>query len=67
VPRDDFNDDEVRVGPSRLRVLLIALGALVVVVAIICALVLSGALQGDQARTGPDGASTTLPTVEISP
>jgi hypothetical protein len=66
VPRDDF-DDESGLGPSRLRAFLIPLGVLIVVVAIICALVLSGALEGDQLRTGPDGASTTVSTVEISP
>jgi hypothetical protein len=54
-------------GGFGLGALALPVAVLVVVVAIICALVLSGVVHGDEPRGGPGSASTTVPTVEIAP
>lgn len=56
-------------GPDRSRLLSLAvpLILLVVVVALISGLVLGRVLPAGEARTSPEGAPTTLPTVEVSP
>jgi hypothetical protein len=53
--------------PSRLRTIVLPLAVLVVVVAIVSGLLLSGAVKGHEPRVGPKEAPTTLPTVEIVP
>ena len=65
---DDYFDEEREPGDaSRLRAVAVPVAVLIVVVAVICALALSGVLQGHSTRTGPDAAPTTVPTVEINP
>jgi hypothetical protein len=67
VRRVDFDDDGPDFEPSRLRAVLLPLGLLVVVIAVISALVLSGVLQGDPKKRPPVAPATTAPTVEIAP
>jgi hypothetical protein len=54
-------------GGSGVGALVLPVAVLVVVVAVICALVLSGVVQGDEPRRGAGVAPTTVPTVEIGP
>lgn len=52
---------------SRLRTVVFPLALLVLIVAIVSALVLSGTVQGDRPRVGPEQAPTTVSTIEITP
>jgi hypothetical protein len=54
-------------GSTWVRTYLLPLAALVVVVAIVSVLVLTGVVESDQPRVGPGEAPTTLPTVEVVP
>lgn len=53
--------------PSWVRIYLLPLAALVVVVAVVSILVLTGVAKSDEPRVGPQEAPTTLPTVEVTP
>jgi hypothetical protein len=53
-------------GLSILRRFGAPIGVLVVVVAVICGLVLSGAIQPSETRT-PATSPTTVPSIEITP
>ena len=65
---DEYSDEDLETGgASRLRALAVPVAVLIVAVAVICALVLGGVLQGHSPRMGPDGAPTTVPTVQINP
>lgn len=50
-----------------MRTLVLPVAVLVIVVAIVSGLVLSGLVQGHQSRVGPAHAPTTQPTVLIVP
>jgi len=52
---------------SRVRVVVLPLAVFVVVVAVVSTLVFTGVVQGDEIRSGPEDAPTTLPTVQIFP
>lgn len=64
---EDYPVFEEPARPPRLRTIVLPLLALVVVVAIVSGLMLSGAVKGHEPRVGPEEAPTTLPTVEIVP
>ncbi len=66
MPEDDlyFEGSD---GPSWIRTYLLPLAVLVLVVAVISVLVLTGVVTSDQPRVAPEEAPTTLPTVEIVP
>lgn len=50
-----------------LRAVVLPALLFVIAVAIVCALVLSGAVQGKKKYDAPQGAPTTTPTVLIEP
>jgi hypothetical protein len=66
VPRDDPAPDAERAS-TWVQIYLLPLAALVVVVAIVSLLVLTGVVASDQPRVSPSDAPTTLPTVEVVP
>ena len=64
----DFDDTaEEKRAASRARTVILPLAVLVAAVAMVGALVLSGAVQGHQPRAAPAHAPTTRATVEIAP
>jgi len=66
VPSEDFEPREAA-GSTWIRTYLVPLAALVIVVAVVSALVVTGVVKTDQPRVGPADAPTTLPTVEVVP
>ncbi len=54
-------------GSTWIRTYVVPLAALVVVVAVVSVLVLTGVVKTDQPRVGPGDAPTTVPTVEVVP
>lgn len=63
---NDLSPDETRGSGPRTWRYLLPVGILIVVVAIICGLVLSGVVVGDR-ETQREAPMTTAPTVEIAP
>ena len=64
------SEDPYSEGPENstwVRTYVLPLVALVVVVAVVSVLVLTGVVKSDQPRVGPEAAPTTLPTVEVVP
>lgn len=65
--KDDLDEEGFDSEPSEARALLFPLGVFIVVVAVICALVLSGVVQGDPHKRPVVGPATTTATIEIAP
>lgn len=66
MPRTDATYDDLD-GGAWLRAVVLPLLLFAVAVAVVCGLVLSGAVQGHKTYGPPVGAPTTLPTVLIEP
>ena len=64
--RDDYVDANSRFLPSWLTNIVLPVGVFIIVVAIMCALVLSGVVQGNKTRSAPQ-STTTVPTIELLP
>jgi hypothetical protein len=64
--RDDLAP-EVEAASTWIQTYVLPLAALVLVVAIVSLLVLTGVAESDQPRVSPSEAPTTLPTVEVVP